>query len=54
MIPRKRAVAAVPADTLRLLALEALMNYQSLGYVHEGDTLFPAILARLSRGTDAQ
>lgn len=53
MIPRKRAVTAVPADTLRLLALEALMNYQALGYAHEGDTLFPAILRRLSRA-DAQ
>lgn len=54
MIPRKKAVTAVPADTLRLLALEALMNYQALGYVHDGDTLFPAILSRLARGADAQ
>jgi hypothetical protein len=55
MTTRKQAVTAVPGDTLRVLAYDALLSYQALGLRAPGDRLFRALLARLPLlGHDAQ
>ncbi len=52
---RKKAVTAVPGDTLRVLAYDALLRYQALGLRAPGDRLFPGLLDRLPQlGNDAQ
>lgn len=54
-IRRTRRVTTVPADNLKILALDALQRYSALGLVQKGDTRFGEIIARLSQdeGDDA-